>query len=100
MMTDQGSNPKERLGFDQENCQIHLQRPQYLEGPWKFQMVIVQAGGVDALRGDAEKLQNAVDFATACGAFTTTKPGGIDAQPSQEQADNLLKKAPHAEAAV
>lgn len=59
-----------------------------------------QAGGLDALRKDSEKLHKAVDFATACGAFTTTQPGGIDAQPSQEQAENLLKKAPHAEKAV
>ncbi len=60
----------------------------------------MQAGGLDALRKDIDKLHKAVDFATACGAFTTTRPGGIDAQPSQEQAENLLKKASHAENAV
>lgn len=60
----------------------------------------IQAGGLDALRESPEKLRSAVDFATACGAFTTTKPGGIDAQPSQEQAQELLKKTPHAKAAV
>lgn len=65
-----------------------------------FLFAMLQAGGLDALRKDSEKLHKAVDFATACGAFTTTQPGGIDAQPSQEQAENLLKKAPHAEKAV
>jgi len=51
-----------------------------------------QAGGLEELQKDGEKLRAAVDFAAACGAFTTTRPGGIDAQPSQEQAESLLKK--------
>ena len=44
-----------------------------------------QAGGLEALRADADKLRAAVEFATACGAFTTTKPGAIGAQPSEQQ---------------
>lgn len=55
---------------------------------------------MEALQGSKDKLHKAVDFATACGAFTTTQPGGIDAQPSREQAEELLKKAPHAEKAI
>lgn len=52
---------------------------------------------MEALQRDGDKLKAAVDFATACGAFTTTQPGGIDAQPSREQAEGLLKRTPHVE---
>jgi len=57
-----------------------------------FLFGMLQAGGLEELQKDGEKLRAAVDFAAACGAFTTTRPGGIDAQPSQEQAESLLKK--------
>ena len=49
-----------------------------------------QAGGLEALRADADKLRAAVEFATACGAFTTTKPGAIGAQPSEQQVTPAL----------
>jgi fructokinase len=52
----------------------------------------LQAGGLQELQKDEKQLRAAVNFAAACGAFTTTKPGGIDAQPSQEQADSLLRQ--------
>ncbi|KAK9853929.1 hypothetical protein WJX84_001400 [Apatococcus fuscideae] len=55
-----------------------------------FLFGLVNAGGLDALRKDPAKLKHAVEFATACGAFTTTKPGAIDAQPSQQEAEHLL----------
>lgn len=58
--------------------------------------VVPQAGGLDGLRKDPAKLKAAVEFATACGAFVTTKPGAIDAQPSQQEAEHLLKTARHA----
>lgn len=58
--------------------------------------VVLQAGGLDGLRKDPAKLKAAVEFATACGAFVTTKPGAIDAQPSQQEAEHLLKTARHA----
>lgn len=59
-----------------------------------------QAGGLEALQRDGEQLKAAVDFATACGAFTTTQPGGIDAQPSEQQARELLASKPHAPSAL
>jgi fructokinase len=58
---------------------------------------MVQAGGLQALREDPSKLQKAVEFATACGAFTCTKPGAIGAQPTLEEAQQLLKKASFAD---
>ena len=57
-----------------------------------------QAGGLEALQADADKLRHAVEFAAACGAFTTTKPGAIGAQPSQEEAEQLLRTASFAPA--
>lgn len=53
----------------------------------------VQLGGLEALQADADKLRQAVEFAAACGAFTTTRPGAISAQPSIEEAEQLLKTA-------
>lgn len=43
------------------------------------------------MRGDADKLRMCVEFAAACGAFTTTKSGAIGAQPTQDEAESLLK---------
>jgi fructokinase len=62
----------------------------YLAG---FLYSVTQADGLEALQKDEKKLRKAVEFATACGAFTTTQLGGIDAQPSKEQAEELLSKA-------
>ena len=53
----------------------------------------MQFGGLSALQADAGKLQSAVEFAAACGAFTTTRPGAIAAQPSQEEVEQLLNTA-------
>lgn len=36
------------------------------------------------------QLRRGVEFATACGAFTCTKPGAIDAQPTAADAEALL----------
>lgn len=58
----------------------------------------VQLGGLEALQADADKLRRAVEFAAACGAFTTTKPGAIGAQPSEQEAEDLLKTASFASA--
>jgi hypothetical protein len=52
-----------------------------------------QAGGLEALRADADKLRAAVEFGAACGAFTTTGPGAIAAQPTLQQAEEVLKTA-------
>ncbi|KAK9835149.1 hypothetical protein WJX81_001140 [Elliptochloris bilobata] len=65
-----------------------------------FLFSMVQAGGLEALRSDADKLCAAVEFATACGAFTTTKPGAIGAQPSEQQAKELLATAAFAASAA
>lgn len=54
-------------------------------------MHYLQFGGLDALRGDADKLRKCVEFASACGAFTTTRSGAIGAQPTQEEAETLLQ---------
>ncbi|KAK9909596.1 hypothetical protein WJX75_004721 [Coccomyxa subellipsoidea] len=42
-----------------------------------FLASLVKLGGLEALQADADKLRRAVEFAAACGAFTTTKPGAI-----------------------
>ena len=36
------------------------------------------------------QLRRAVEFATACGAFTCTRPGAIGAQPTVAEAEALL----------
>lgn len=36
------------------------------------------------------QLRRGVEFATACGAFTCTKPGAIGAQPTVAEAEALL----------
>lgn len=43
------------------------------------------------MRGDADKLRKCVEFAAACGAVTTTRPGAIGAQPTREEAEKLLQ---------
>jgi len=56
-----------------------------------FVTKLVEAGGVDALRADPARLRGAVLFAAACGAFTCTGPGAIDAQPTVADAEGLLR---------
>ncbi|CAL8467862.1 g7400 [Coccomyxa elongata] len=63
-----------------------------------FLASLVKLGGLEALQADADKLRQAVEFAAACGAFTTTKPGAISAQPSQQEAEDLLRTASFAPA--
>ena len=43
------------------------------------------------MQGDEQKLRKAIEFAAATGAFTTTQNGGIAAQPTHQQAMDLLK---------
>jgi fructokinase len=62
----------------------------YLSG---FIMYMLLSGGVDELVADPEKVQRAVQFATACGAATCTKPGAIDSQPTVKEAEALLQAA-------
>ena len=62
-------------------------------------LCLMQCGGLDAMRGDAEKLRKCVEFAAACGAFNTTRPGAIGAQPTQEEAESLLQTGTFAAAA-
>lgn len=57
----------------------------YLAG---FVHKLLEDPGVAA--GDAAALKSAVVFATACGAFTTTAAGAIAAQPTLEQAEELI----------
>jgi fructokinase len=62
----------------------------YLSG---FIMYMLLSGGVAELVADPEKVQRAVQFATACGAATCTKPGAIDSQPTVQEAEALLQAA-------
>ena len=62
----------------------------YLSG---FILYMILSGGIDELVADPEKVQRAVQFATACGAATCTKPGAIDAQPTVQEAEALLQAA-------
>lgn len=59
----------------------------YLAG---FLFYMLLSGGLDSLLADPGKLRRGVEFATACGAFTCTKPGAIDAQPTAAEAEALL----------
>ncbi|KAI7846208.1 hypothetical protein COHA_000278 [Chlorella ohadii] len=59
----------------------------YLAG---FLFYMLLSGGLDSLVADPGKLRRGVEFATACGAFTCTKPGAIDAQPTAADAEALL----------
>ena len=54
---------------------------------------MLAAGGLDAVRADGDALRTAVEFGAACGAFTTTRPGAIDAQPTAAQAAALAAAA-------
>jgi fructokinase len=53
---------------------------------------MLSCGTLDSLLADPAKLRHAVAFATACGAFTCTRPGAIDAQPTVQEAEELLAK--------
>ncbi|EFN55549.1 hypothetical protein CHLNCDRAFT_134013 [Chlorella variabilis] len=59
----------------------------YLAG---FIFYMLLSGGLDSLVADPGKLRRGVEFATACGAFTCTKPGAIGAQPTVAEAEALL----------
>lgn len=59
----------------------------YLAG---FIHFMLAAGGLDCLLKDADMLHKAVQFATACGAATCTKPGAINAQPTLHDIETLL----------
>ena len=59
----------------------------------QLQVFAAQAGGLDGLKGDEQKLRKAIEFAAATGGYTTTQNGGIAAQPTYQQAMDLLKTA-------
>ena len=56
-------------------------------------IIAMQAGGLTAFQSDPDKLKIAVEFAAACGGFTCSKPGAIAAQPTLEEAKNLMHNA-------
>lgn len=58
-----------------------------------FLYSMVKAGGLQAFQSDPDKLKHAVEFAAACGGFTCSKPGAIAAQPTLEEAKNLMQTA-------
>jgi fructokinase len=59
----------------------------YLAG---FLHFMLAAGGIESLLVDADVLHRGVQFATACGAATCTRPGAIDAQPTLQDVEALL----------
>eukprot|EP00891_Asterochloris_glomerata_P005596 jgi/Astpho2/5596/fgenesh1_pm.00079_%23_26_t len=62
-----------------------------------FLYSMVKAGGLQPLSNNPKALRKAVEFGSACGAFTCTQPGAIGAQPTLEQAEELLRKASFAD---
>eukprot|EP00884_Botryococcus_braunii_P003415 jgi/Botrbrau1/13074/Bobra.0187s0036.1 len=52
---------------------------------------LIEVGGLDVLREDPAKMREAASFGAACGAYTTTGPGAIAAQPTLKQAQELLR---------
>lgn len=53
----------------------------------------VQAGGLDALSANPRLLKEAVVFASAAGASTTTRPGAIEGQPTLAQVEELYAQS-------
>ena len=51
---------------------------------------MLMSGSLDSLVADPTRLRRAVQFATACGAATCTKPGAIGAQPTLQEVEALL----------
>lgn len=62
----------------------------YLAG---FVFYMLMSGGLTDLVADPCKVKRAVEFATACGAATCTKPGAIGSQPTVQEAEILLESA-------
>lgn len=52
---------------------------------------VLDAPDLASLAGDTLALKKAMAFASACGAFTTTRPGAISAQPSLGEAQALFE---------
>lgn len=48
------------------------------------------SGSLSALTAEPSRLRRAVEFATACGAATCTKPGAISSQPTVAEVEVLL----------
>lgn len=46
----------------------------------------------DRLLNDSQQSKQAMIYASAVGALTTTKPGAIAAQPTREEVETFLKK--------
>lgn len=61
----------------------------YLSG---FVYYMLLRSGLDSLVADPQNLRRAVQFATACGAFTCTKPGAIGAQPTVAEAEAMVSE--------
>lgn len=59
----------------------------YLAG---FLSKFVEAGSLEALASDHDKAQAALEFASACGAFTCTGSGAIAPQPTAADAQAIL----------
>ncbi|GAB4823544.1 hypothetical protein N2152v2_010590 [Parachlorella kessleri] len=55
-----------------------------------FLFYMLLSGSLDSLLADPTRLRRAVEFATACGAATCTKPGAIGAQPTVAEVEQLL----------
>ncbi|PNH05615.1 Fructokinase-2, partial [Tetrabaena socialis] len=56
-----------------------------------FLYKLLQAGGLDALSANPRLLKEAVVFASAAGASTTTRAGAIEGQPTLEMVEELFE---------
>jgi hypothetical protein len=62
-----------------------------LPPPPSFSPLCRQAGSLEAVAHDKQRLKEAVVFASACGALTTTKKGAIEGQPKIEECIELYE---------
>lgn len=67
--------------------------PPSLELSSPFPHYSLQAGSLEAVAHDKQRLKEAVVFASACGALTTTKKGAIEGQPKIEECLELYESS-------
>ena len=58
-----------------------------------FLYKLLQAGGLDALTQQPGRLKEAVVFAAAAGALTSTRKGAIEGQPSLKECEELFEQS-------
>lgn len=58
-----------------------------------FVYKLVEAGSLESLSSNPQKLKEAIVFAAACGALTCTNPGAIRSQPTLEECMKLFEES-------